>query len=111
MRGETLDKQNWLESLHRLNGRYGRTAFNENAKFGFLRMAVTKIAPLATFAMYQGARNYEQLTRAVREFVSEVKAFCVDLIESETRELKRGWSETNVKVLVRSDAGVQSMKA
>lgn len=50
----TLDPQSLLQSLAKIEKLYGKENFDEGAKFGFLRMAVTKLPHLATLAMYRG---------------------------------------------------------
>lgn len=64
-----------LSSLEHLDSLHIRAWFNEEAKFGFLQMAVTKISPLCTFAMCRGVETYAQLTRAVKDYVSGTRAF------------------------------------
>lgn len=66
---ENLDEKDLLGSLERLDSLYARAGFNSEAKYGFLRMAVTKVTPLATFVIYRGIGTYEQLTLAVKDYV------------------------------------------
>lgn len=47
-----LHEKDLLPSLERLDVLCSRAGFNAEAKFGFLRVTVTKIPPVATFSMY-----------------------------------------------------------
>lgn len=105
-----LDGNNLSESLDRLDGLYCRAGFHEKARFGFFCMAVTKIAPLATCAMYRGVSSYDQLVKGVREYVSGTKSFQANPVISTEKELKHGGDMSNVKHLVRPDARVQNME-
>lgn len=70
-----LNKVQLLESLEHLDVVYLRASFKDEAKFGFLRMTVMKHPPVATFAMYHGTTSYEQLARAIKNFINGVHAF------------------------------------
>lgn len=112
MTGARLNENNLLKRLQRLEALYTRAGFYEEAKFGFSKMSVTNISPLATFAMYRELATYDQLTRAVREFVGGVSAFQSGSIQTPTPVQKHDdIREKDIKLLVRPDARVQNMEA
>lgn len=47
----------------------------KKAKFGLLRMAVTKISSLPKFAIYRVVENYAQLNGNIRDYVSGTRDF------------------------------------
>lgn len=70
-----LDEKDLLPSMDGLDALCNRTGFNIEAKFGFLRVAVTNTPPVATFAMYCWVSNYAQLLQAVRKSTVELTLF------------------------------------
>lgn len=72
-----LVDKNLLESLESLGSLYTRTGFIEEAMFGFLRMAVSTIYPVATFATYRGVRTFAQLNRDVKDYVIGTRLFMI----------------------------------
>lgn len=64
----TLDEKNHELSLERMDSLCAHASFNEEAKLGFLRVAVTNIFHVATFAMYRRLSDYTQFARAGRDF-------------------------------------------
>lgn len=81
---------------------YGRTGFNEEAKFGFRPMAVTKTASFVTIALYHGVGSYEEEAKVVRNFASRVKLFMLAWLyhERETREVELRLDETSSYLIV-----------
>lgn len=108
-----LDERDLLYSLDRVDALYSRAGFNEEAKYGFLRAAVTKIPPVATFAIYCGAPNYAQLASAVRDFDCGSRVFQAGPLTGEQgpSKLKEMELGKEVKLLVRPDVRVHNMKA
>lgn len=108
-----LDPNDLLLSMNRLDSVYSRAGFNDEAKFGFLRVAVMKIPAVATFAMYRGVSSYMDLKKAVKDFDSGMRAF--HAVSKDTERSAGTWlgnqEEKDMKLLVRPDARVQNMEA
>lgn len=56
-----LDENEPIPSIYHLTAMYAQTGFNDEAKSGILRLAVTKLPLLETFAMYRFSSNYDDL--------------------------------------------------
>lgn len=76
-----------------------------------MKVAVTKITPVATLAMYHAVSTYDQLKKAVIDFDCETRAFHAGSSSKTVNELvsAKYW-ETDVKLLVRPDARVRNVK-
>ena len=58
-----IDSKDLIQSLLSIKKLYSRAHFDESAKFGFIRIAVTKIPPLENFDMYRGVSEFSFLER------------------------------------------------
>lgn len=95
-----------------LDRKYTCAGFNDEAKFGFHRVAVMKIAPLEALAMYRGVWTYNELQQAVKDFESGTRAFgssTEDLPKSNSELLEEEQAKI-VKLLVCPDARVQNVE-
>lgn len=108
----SLDETNYLQSLDCLDALYTRAGFNEETKFGFLRMEFTKILPVANFAMYHGASDYAQLTRGIKDFEFGTRAFQAGACsKSDAEKLAQKDSDKKMKPPVRPDVRFHNMEA
>lgn len=108
----TLDAGNLMESMLKLDSMYYRAGFNEEAKFGFLRVATMKIPQVATFAMYPGVSLYDKLKKAIQEYDSGIRSLYSvtgqkDLMNS---KLMNEPIQEDQKLLVRPDYRVKNME-
>lgn len=70
------------------------------------------MAPVVTFAMYQSMISYKQLIRAVKDFISGVKAFQAVLVTKDTSNQKnKDYQAKEIKLMARLDARVKNMEA
>lgn len=108
----SLDPERLVESMDRVDALYSRAGFNEEAKFGFLRMAAMKIPQVATFAMYRGASDYPALKKAIRDFDSGMRAFhsVTKYDGMSSTEILDVQQEKDKRLLVRPDARVKNME-
>lgn len=107
-----LVEENLSEFLERLYSLYTRAGFNEGAKLGFLRIAVTKSSALATFSTSREVRAYAQLYLAVKDYVRGTSVFHATTASTEVDALVPGRNNLKeVKLLVRQDARVVRVEA
>lgn len=98
--------------MDRLDALYNRAGFNDETKLVFLRVSVTKVQPVATFAMYRRVSNYAQLFQAAPISSAELAPFhAVSSVKEATNESLETKNRKDVQLLVRPVAGVQNMKA
>lgn len=101
-----------VQSLDHLESLYTRAGFNDKAKFGFLRVAVTQLEPVASISMYCGACDYAQLVKAVQDFDSGKCAFQLRPTPEKASKTTPGTdTDKEIKLFVRPDARVQKMEA
>lgn len=108
-----LNEGELATSVDRLDAMYMQAGFNNEAKFGFFRVAVTKIPNLASFAMYRGANSYAELKRAVKAFGAGKRAFQSPRLQAHLPECipTQQPVEHNRKNLVRPDARVRQVES
>lgn len=71
--GASLDEGDLLQSLEDLDVLWNQVIFSEDARYGFLRVAVRNIGLLAKIAIYRRASDYERLKKLIRDFELEKK--------------------------------------
>lgn len=89
--GTVLDQGNLLSSVDCLDQKDHRAGINEEAKFGFSRVVVMKIRPVAKFATYHRASSYEWLKRTVKDFDRGPGTF--KSAGSDSRNAKSEWMD------------------
>lgn len=108
----TLIPKDFLASMDQLDYKYTLAGFNDEAKFEFLRVAVTKTRTMAIFAMYRGVGKYSKLKKAIMDLGNGLQYF--SSAGSEVQVVPDKWLEMqaakDVLLLVCLDALVQNME-
>ena len=116
-----VDSKDMIRSLLSIEKLYSRAHFDEIAKFGFLRIAVTKIPSLASFDMYRGVPDFSSLKKAIKDF-HDGKKVILPSIPYKQWKCSRGYSKKSrrgstakssgedKKLLIRRDSRVKHME-